>query len=118
MLVGVDHVIESELPYQVTSSVHEDDGEIVVTAQATPGVPIRITKFVAYQISRSTPAPELIGRCRRTLDRAVDAGFSAEQLFEVIAVVAASTITNYVGSVARPALEAPFDAFAWHADAA
>ncbi|RQS31131.1 carboxymuconolactone decarboxylase family protein [Burkholderia sp. Bp8992] len=48
----------------------------------------------------------------------LDAGFSAEQLLEVIAVVAASTITNYVGSVARPALEAPFDAFAWHARAA
>ena len=41
-----------------------------------------------------------------------------EQLLEVIAVVAASTITNYVGSVAQPALEAPFDAFAWHARAA
>lgn len=50
--------------------------------------------------------------------RFLDAGFSAEQLLEVIAVVAASTVTNYVGSVARPALEAPFDAFAWHADAA
>ncbi|MBR8069310.1 carboxymuconolactone decarboxylase family protein [Burkholderia cenocepacia] len=48
----------------------------------------------------------------------VDAGFTAEQLLEVIAVVAASTITNYVGSVARPALEAPFDAFTWHARAA
>ncbi|MBR8043044.1 carboxymuconolactone decarboxylase family protein [Burkholderia cenocepacia] len=48
----------------------------------------------------------------------VDAGFTAEQLLEVIAVVAASTITNYVGSVARPALEAPFDAFTWHAHAA
>ncbi|WP_027782291.1 MULTISPECIES: carboxymuconolactone decarboxylase family protein [Burkholderia] len=47
-----------------------------------------------------------------------DAGFTAEQLLEVIAVVAASTITNYVGSVAQPALEAPFDAFAWHAHAA
>ncbi|WP_412025226.1 carboxymuconolactone decarboxylase family protein [Burkholderia cepacia] len=46
------------------------------------------------------------------------AGFSAEQLLEVIAVVAASTITNYVGSVARPTLEAPFDAFAWQAGAA
>ncbi|MBN3734207.1 carboxymuconolactone decarboxylase family protein [Burkholderia sp. Tr-20390] len=48
----------------------------------------------------------------------LDAGFSAEQLLEVIAVVAASTITNYVGSVTQPALEAPFDAFAWQANAA
>ncbi|OXI80946.1 carboxymuconolactone decarboxylase [Burkholderia sp. AU33423] len=48
----------------------------------------------------------------------LNAGFSAEQLLEVIAVVAASTITNYVGSVTKPALEAPFDAFAWQANAA
>jgi alkylhydroperoxidase family enzyme len=46
-----------------------------------------------------------------------DAGFSSEQLLEVIAVVAASTITNYTGSVTRPALEATFEEFAWHAPA-
>jgi alkylhydroperoxidase family enzyme len=50
--------------------------------------------------------------------RFVDAGFRAEQVLEVIAVVAASTITNYTGSVTQPALEAPFDEFAWHAPAA
>jgi alkylhydroperoxidase family enzyme len=44
-----------------------------------------------------------------------EAGFSAEQLLEVIAVVAASTITNYTSSVTRPELEAPFEAFAWRA---
>ncbi|WP_322102509.1 carboxymuconolactone decarboxylase family protein [Paraburkholderia sp. J41] len=48
----------------------------------------------------------------------IAAGFSAEQLLEVIAVVAASTITNYASSVTEPALEAPFEAFAWHAHAA
>ena len=43
------------------------------------------------------------------------AGFSSEQILEVIAVVAASTMTNYTGSVTQPALEAPFEEFAWHA---
>ncbi|MEX3937301.1 carboxymuconolactone decarboxylase family protein [Paraburkholderia phymatum] len=47
--------------------------------------------------------------------RFFEAGFSAEQLFEVIAVVAASTITNYVASVTRPDLEAPFEEFVWRA---
>jgi len=47
--------------------------------------------------------------------RFVEAGFSAEQLLEVIAVVAASTITNYTSSVTEPELEAQFDAFAWRA---
>jgi alkylhydroperoxidase family enzyme len=47
--------------------------------------------------------------------RFFEAGFSPEQLLEVIAVVAASTITNYTSSVTRPALEAPFEEFVWHA---
>jgi alkylhydroperoxidase family enzyme len=43
------------------------------------------------------------------------AGFSREQMLEVIAVVAASTITNYTGSVTEPPLEAQFEPYAWHA---
>ncbi|AMP05017.1 carboxymuconolactone decarboxylase family protein [Collimonas pratensis] len=49
--------------------------------------------------------------------RFLEAGFSREQILEVIAVVAASTITNYTGSVARPPLEPPFQEFTWHAPA-
>ena len=49
--------------------------------------------------------------------RFVEAGFSAEQILEVIAVVAASTITNYPGSVTRPPLEAQFQEFVWHRQA-
>ncbi|CAB3747445.1 carboxymuconolactone decarboxylase family protein [Paraburkholderia solisilvae] len=50
--------------------------------------------------------------------RFFDAGFSAGQLLEVIAVVAASTITNYTGSVTQPELEAPFTEFVWRAPVA
>jgi alkylhydroperoxidase family enzyme len=46
-------------------------------------------------------------------DAFLQAGFGEDELLEVIAVVAASTITNYTGSVTRPALEPPFDAYAW-----
>jgi alpha,alpha-trehalose phosphorylase len=73
--VGVDHVIETGCSYQAVGSAAEDTGEIAVTARALPGVPIRIVKYVAYQTSRSVPAPELVDRCRRTLDRAAGAGF-------------------------------------------
>jgi hypothetical protein len=31
----------------------------------------------------------------------------------VIAAVAASTITNYTGSITKPPLEAPFEVHAW-----
>jgi len=41
------------------------------------------------------------------------AGFDEALLLEVIAVSAASTITNYTASVTHPPLEAPFDAHAW-----
>jgi alkylhydroperoxidase family enzyme len=43
------------------------------------------------------------------------AGFGKDYLLEVIAVVAASTITNYTGNVTSPPLEAPFQAHAWSA---
>ncbi len=47
------------------------------------------------------------------VDRFLDAGFGRDQLLEVIAAVAASTITNYTGSITKPPLEAQFQAHAW-----
>lgn len=41
------------------------------------------------------------------------AGFGKDHLLEVIAAVAASTITNYTGNITRPPLDAPFQAHAW-----
>jgi len=43
------------------------------------------------------------------------AGFGKDHLLEVIAAIAASTITNYTGNVAMPPLEAPFQECAWSA---
>jgi len=50
------------------------------------------------------------------LDSFLGAGFTQPQVLEVILVVAASTITNYVATVARPALEEAFQAHAWTPD--
>jgi len=47
------------------------------------------------------------------VDRFLAAGFAKDHLLEVIAAVAASTITNYTGSITKPPLEAPFQAQAW-----
>ncbi len=49
------------------------------------------------------------------LDSFIAAGFTKEQVLEVIAVVAASTITNYAGTIANPPLEDPFRQYAWRA---
>ena len=47
------------------------------------------------------------------VDRFLAAGFGKDHLLEVIAAVAASTITNYTGSITEPPLDAPFQAHAW-----
>jgi AhpD family alkylhydroperoxidase len=47
------------------------------------------------------------------LSRFLAAGYGKDHALEVIAAVAASTITNYTGSITKPPLEAPFQAHAW-----
>src|SRR5262252_3991468 len=47
------------------------------------------------------------------IDRFIAADFGKDHALEVIAIVAASTITNYTGSITKTALEAPFQAHAW-----
>ena len=75
--VGVDHVIDAACRYHLEGRLDDDSGEVVVSADALPGVPVRITKYVTYQTSRGIGVPELVDRCRRTLDRAVRDGFDA-----------------------------------------
>jgi hypothetical protein len=43
------------------------------------------------------------------------AGFTRNTVLDVILVVAASTITNYTGSVTQPTLEQTFQEHAWKA---
>jgi AhpD family alkylhydroperoxidase len=47
------------------------------------------------------------------LDSFLAAGFTKEQVLEVVAIVAASTITNYAGTIASPALEDSFQQYTW-----
>jgi hypothetical protein len=47
------------------------------------------------------------------IDRFIAVGFGKDHALEVIAIVAASTITNYTGSVTRTPLDAAFQAHAW-----
>jgi AhpD family alkylhydroperoxidase len=45
--------------------------------------------------------------------RFIAAGFGKDHALEVVAIVAASTITNYTGSITKTPLEAMFEAHAW-----
>jgi len=47
------------------------------------------------------------------VDRFLAAGFGKDHALEVIAAVAASTITNYTGSITKTPLESAFQAHAW-----
>lgn len=49
------------------------------------------------------------------LEAFVAAGFRREQALEMLAVIAASTITNYAGTMARPPLEDVLRPHAWRA---
>jgi alkylhydroperoxidase family enzyme len=65
----------------------------------------------------STLARTLIEKRGHLSEEEVDsftaAGFTKEQVLEVVAMVAASTITNYAGSIANPPLEDRFRQHAW-----
>jgi AhpD family alkylhydroperoxidase len=67
--------------------------------------------------SLSALARTLIQKRGRLDDQDIEpfiaSGFGKDLVLEVIAVVAASTITNYTGSVAKTPLEEPFQAHAW-----
>jgi hypothetical protein len=43
----------------------------------------------------------------------LEAGFGVEHLLEVVAVIAASTITNYSGKITNPPLEAFLQEHTW-----
>lgn len=45
----------------------------------------------------------------------IEAGFKQDQTLEALAVVAASTITNYAGTVTKPLLEDLLQPYAWQA---
>ena len=47
------------------------------------------------------------------VERFIAAGFGKDRALEVIAIVAASTITNYTGSITKTPLEAMFQEHAW-----
>ena len=72
-------------------------------------------RFAALSTLAKTLIEKRGGVSDQELDSFIAAGFTKEQVLEVIAVVAASTITNYAGTIANPPLEDPFRQYAWRA---
>jgi len=77
LAVGVHHTLETDNPVEMCTQVDEDVAKHVYRVSAAPGKPVILTKYATYHTSRGVPGKELVDRCRRTLDRAVDAGAAA-----------------------------------------
>ena len=73
--VGVEHLVETALAHAVQADATADRDKVVVSAEASPGMALRLTKLITYQSSRAVPASELVERCGRTLDRVKGGGF-------------------------------------------
>lgn len=74
--VGMDHVVETTNHWEAKRSWTEDLGKVVFSIDARKDEPIHIIKFFTYHTSRSVPAPELVDRAQRSLDRAVRDGYT------------------------------------------
>lgn len=79
LAVGADHVMDTVNQFEELDDTSADQGRKIYRVQAEEGVPITITKAVAYHTSRGIPVRELSDRVRRTLDRVRDQG--VEQCF-------------------------------------
>jgi alkylhydroperoxidase family enzyme len=88
-----------------------------VSSEETAGIRARLVPKDPRFGALSTLANTLIEKrghlSEQELDAFLAAGFTQEQILEVIAIVAASTITNYAGTIADPPLEDQFQPFAW-----
>jgi len=85
LAVVADHEIATGNDYNTRSLIEGDIAKTVYRVQARAGVPITVTKTVAYHSSEVAPARELVDRGRRTLDRVradgADAVFAAQHAF-------------------------------------
>jgi alpha,alpha-trehalose phosphorylase len=77
---GVDHFLESECSMEFEGEVSEHTGQMIFSAEAEPGKPVRLVKYICYHTSGTAPPGEMRGRVERTLNRAVGHGF--EKLLE------------------------------------
>jgi alkylhydroperoxidase family enzyme len=79
------------------------------------GKPPKDSKLAALSILAKTLI-EKRGRIdQQDQEKFLAAGFGRDHLLEVIAIVAASTITNYTASVTNPPLEPALEPYAWKA---
>ena len=76
--VVADHIVETENKHRTQTVIEPDIAKNVYLIAGKQGVPVRITKVVAYHSSRGAPTQEVIDRCCRTLDRVASEGIELQ----------------------------------------
>jgi alpha,alpha-trehalose phosphorylase len=74
---AIDHTLDTPLHVEWKTNYTADAGQVVATVAAEPGQPITLMKYIVYHTSHTAPPEEVCARAERTLDRAVDTGFSS-----------------------------------------
>lgn len=74
LAVAAEHELHTANESTRSMYIDEDLAAVSYRIAARPGVPIRLTKMVAYHTSRGVPVRELVHRCDGTLDRAREEG--------------------------------------------
>jgi alpha,alpha-trehalose phosphorylase len=72
---GMEHAIDCDSTFTVEASAEGDGAKLVVLADLQAGVPLRLSKYLAYHWAAQAPAGDLIARVDRTLDRAARDGY-------------------------------------------
>src|SRR5262249_16520032 len=73
---AIDHELESLCPHSYKTDHTESFGQVAFTIDARPGVPIHLTKYIAYHTSKSAGVGEIGRLAEWTLDRVSSQGFS------------------------------------------
>jgi alpha,alpha-trehalose phosphorylase len=72
---ATESTLETPSPHAYKVAHSADFGQVAFTIEAERGVPIELTKYMAYHTSATASAEELCGRAEWTLDRVVAKGF-------------------------------------------
>jgi alpha,alpha-trehalose phosphorylase len=75
--IAAAHVIETANERRVTARRADDEAEMTFAVEAEANVPFRIVKYLSFHTSRVAPPSDLVARCERTVDRAVQNGFES-----------------------------------------
>ncbi len=76
--LACDHELHTSSPHTAAYERGDDMVKAIYQVNAEQGVPIRLTKTVAYHSARVVPTSELLDRCLRTLDRIGEEGLDKQ----------------------------------------